>query len=132
MTDDSGRLATLQRLFTAFNAHDGDGVMACFTPSAVFLTAAGPEAGGRRIVGLESIRVAFVAVRTNMPDVQWTVHRSRVLDGEGITEWLFTGTRTDGARVEAEGLDLLGSDGVQVASTSAFRKDRSNLPARTA
>ena len=132
MTDDRGRLATLERLFTAFNAHDGDGVMACFTPSAVFLTATGLEACGRRIAGLDAIRAAFVAVWTDMPDVQWTVRRSRMLDGEGLTEWLFTGTRADGTRVEAEGLDLFGFDGALVASKSAFRKDRPTLPARNA
>ena len=130
MTDTPARLDTLQRLFTAFNAHDGDGVMTCFAPSAVFLTAAGPDACGRRIVGLDAIRAAFVAVWTDMPDVQWTVRRSRVLDEEGITEWLFTGTRADGTRVEAEGLDLFSFDGVLVASKSAFRKDRPVLPAR--
>ena len=132
MTDAAGCLQTLHRLFKAFNAHDGDGVMACFAPSAVFLTAAGPEACGRRITGLDAIRAAFVAVWTDMPDVQWTVRRSRVLDGEGITEWLFTGTRADGTRVEAEGLDLFGFAGVLVASKSAFRKDRPALPAAAA
>ena len=70
MTDDKGRLAALQRLFTAFHAPDGNGVMVCFTPAAVFLTAAGPQARGRRIVvGLKSIRAAFVAV--------WTTCRTR-------------------------------------------------------
>ena len=132
MTEDADRLRTLDRLFAAFNAHDGDGVMACFTPSAVFMTAAGPEAGGRRISGLDAIRAAFVAVWTEMPDVQWVVRRSRVLQGEGITEWLFTGTRRDGARVEVEGLDLFGFDGAQVASKSAFRKDRTTPPAGAA
>ena len=128
MTDAPARLQTLHRLFAAFNAHDGDGVMACFAPSAVSLTAAGPDACGRCITGLHAIRAAFVAVWTEMPDVQWAVRRSRVLDGEGITEWLFTGTRADGTRVEAEGVDLFGFDGVLVASKSAFRKDRPTLP----
>ena len=132
IADERGRLATLERLFAAFNAHDGDGVMACFAPSAVFMTAAGPEACGRRIAGLDAIRAAFVAVWTDMPDVQWTVRRSRMLNGEGVTEWLFTGTRADGTRVEADGLDLFRFDGMLVAGKSAFRKDRPTLPARAA
>lgn len=130
MTDDKARLATLDRLFEAFNAHDADGVMRCFAPSAVFLTAAGPDACGRRIEGIEAIRAAFVAVWTDMPDVRWTVRRSRVLDADGVTEWLFTGTRADGTRIEAEGLDLFGFDGALVASKSAFRKDRPALASR--
>ena len=132
MTDESTCLATLHRLFAAFNAHDADGVMACFTADAVFMTAAGPQACGTRITGPDAIRAAFVAVWTGLPDVQWTVRRSRVLDGAGITEWLFTGTRADGTRVEAEGLDLFEFSGALVASKSAFRKDRPILPALAA
>jgi len=124
MTDDTARLVTLDRLFAAFNKHDATGVMACFTSDAMFLTAAGPEAWGRRLEGTEAIQAAFTAVWTAMPDVQWTVRRSRVFNGEGITEWLFTGTQADGTRVEAEGLDLFGFAGPLVASKSAFRKDR--------
>lgn len=123
------RSATLDRLFDAFNRHDAEGVMACFADAAVFFTAAGPTAAGRRIAGLDAIRAAFVAVWTEMPDVRWTVHRSRVFLDGGMTEWLFTGTRPDGTRVEAEGLDLFTFDGDRVASKSAFRKDRPALPA---
>ena len=123
------RSATLDRLFDAFNRHDAEGVMACFADAAVFFTAAGPTAAGRRIEGLDAIRAAFVAVWTEMPDVRWTVHRSRVFADGGMTEWLFTGTRSDGTRVEAEGLDLFTFDGDRVASKSAFRKDRPALPA---
>ncbi len=123
------RSATLDRLFGAFNRHDAEGVMACFATDAVFFTAAGPAAAGRRIAGLDAIRSAFVAVWTEMPDVRWTVHRSRVFADGGMTEWLFTGTRPDGTRVEVEGLDLFTFDGDRVASKSAFRKDRPALPA---
>lgn len=126
---ETDRLETLARLFRAFNAHDADAVMACFTPSAVFLAAGGPEAVGRTIDGPNAIRAAFVSVWTDMPDVQWTVRRSRVLDEEGVTEWLFTGTKADGTRVEAEGIDLFRFEGALVASKSAFRKDRPALKA---
>ena len=126
------RSATLDRLFDAFNRHDADGVMGCFAAEAVFFTAAGPTAAGRRVEGLDAIRAAFVAVWTEMPDVRWTVRRSRVFADGGMTEWLFTGTRPDGARIEAEGLDLFTFDGDRVASKSAFRKDRPVLPAADA
>lgn len=122
MTDDTARLATLDRLFAAFNAHDSDEVMKCFAPDAVFYTAAGLEPAGRRIAGSDAIRATFVAVWTDLPDVQWTVRRSRVLDGAGITEWLFTGTRADGNAILAEGLDLFDFEGALVISKSAFRK----------
>ncbi len=129
MTDDTARLATLERLFAAFNAHDADAVMACFTADAVFLGAAGDHAGGRRFAGTSAIRTAFAAVWADLPDVQWAVHRSRMLGDEAVTEWLFTGTRRDGARIEAEGLDLFRFEGALVASKSAFRKDRPAMAA---
>ena len=55
------------------------------------------------------------------------VHRSRAVGAEAITEWLFTGTRCDGSRVETEGLDLFGFEGALVVYKSAFRKDRPAL-----
>ncbi len=81
-TTEAERHALLERLFAAFNRHDADGVMACFTPGVVFDTAAGPEAHGRRLTGQESVRAAFVAVWTDMPDVAWTVSR-HTLAGSG-------------------------------------------------
>ena len=123
------RAATLDRLFVAFNHHDADAVMACFADRPVFLAAAGPTAAGRRVEGRDAIRAAFVAVWTEMPDVRWTVRRSRVFVDGGLTEWLFTGTRPDGARVEAEGLDLFTFAGDRIATKSAFRKDRPAIPA---
>lgn len=118
------RKTTLDRLFEAFNRHDADAVMACFASDAVFFAAAGPEAVGRRIEGRDAIRAAFVAVWTAMPDVRWTVRASRVHEGGGLTEWLFTGTTADGRRTEVEGVDLFTFDGDLVASKSAFRKER--------
>ena len=128
MNLDTARLQTIDRLFAAFNAHDADSVMDCFAPDAVFFTAAGAEACGQRLQGHDAIRAAFIGVWTGMPDVQWRVYRSRMLADEAVTEWLFTGTRTDGARVEAEGLDLFRFEGALVASKSAFRKDRPLQP----
>jgi len=126
---DADRLATLDRLFEGFNAHDAEAVMACFAPAAVFLAAGGSEADGQTIAGLDAIRAAFVAVWTDMPDVQWKVRRSRVLGDEGVTEWLFTGTKADGTRIEAEGLDLFAFEGALVVRKNAFRKQRPALKA---
>lgn len=118
------RLATLDRLFAGFNRHDPEAVMACFAPGAVFFAAAGPTAAGERIEGQAAIRAAFEAVWTAMPDVRWAVHATHLHAGGGLAEWLFTGTRGDGARVEVEGVDLFTFAGDRVASKSAFRKHR--------
>ena len=118
------RLATIDRLFDAFNRHDAEGVMACFAPDAVFFTAAGPTAAGRRVTGHDEIRSAFATVWEAMPDVRWAVHHRAAYAEGGVAAWLFTGTSASGARVEVEGVDLFTFGGDRVASKSAFRKDR--------
>jgi ketosteroid isomerase-like protein len=123
-TIEARRLALLERLFDAFNRHDADGVMACFTPDVVFDTAAGPEAHGRRLTSQDAVRAAFVAVWTDMPDVAWTVTRHTLAGERATSEWLFTGTRADGGRVGVEGVDLFVFEGPLIARKSAFRKDR--------
>lgn len=123
-TTEAGRMALLEHLFAAFNRHDAEGVMACFTPGVVFDTAAGPQPHGRRITGQEAVRAAFVGVWTDMPDVAWAVTRHTVAGDRAISEWLFKGTRADGGRIEAEGVDLFTFEDGLIARKSAFRKDR--------
>ena len=122
------RQKLLETLFDAFNRHDADSVMACFTPDVVFDAAAGPEAVGRRIEGQEAVRAAFVGVWTAMPDVSWTVRRHAVFGDRVVSEWLFAGTGAGGGRVEVEGVDLFTFEGDRIATKSAFRKDRPVLP----
>lgn len=121
---ETGHLALLQTLFAAFNRHDAEGVMACFTDDIVFDAATGPEAMGRRIIGQEAVRAAFVGVWTAMPDVAWTIRRHAVFGDRAVSEWLFTGTGAAGGRIEVEGLDLFAFAGDRIAAKSAFRKDR--------
>lgn len=118
------RLKTLDDLFEALNGRDPDGVIACFSPDAVFLTAAGPTAEGRRIEGHDAIRAAFEAIWTAMPDVRWTMRGRRVIADDGLAEWLFTGTNAQGDRVEVEGVDLFTFAGDRIATKNAFRKER--------
>lgn len=127
---EAGRRALLDRLFTAFNRHDADGVMACFTPDVVFDAAAGPEAHGRRLTGRDAVRAAFVGTWTEMPDAAWTVSRHTVAEGRATSEWLFSGTRPDGGRVAVEGVDLFVFAGQLIVRKSAFRKDRPVQAAR--
>lgn len=126
---ETNRLALLETLFAAFNRHDADGVMACFTQDVVFDAAAGPEPVGRRIIGQEAVRAAFVGVWTAMPDVAWTVRRHAVFGDRAVSEWLFTGTQADGRRVAVEGVDLFTFSADRIATKSAFRKERPFLAA---
>ncbi len=100
------RRALLDRLFAAFNRHDIDGVMACFTPDIVFDAAGGPEVYGRRFSGSAEVRAAFVAVWTGFPDVAWHVGGHTVAEDRAFSEWRFVATTASGERIDVQGIDL--------------------------
>lgn len=127
---DDDRLKTMERVFDAFNRHDGAGVMAAMTEDVVFDAAAGPEICGRRIMGKANVREAFETTFAMFPDVSWECTRHAVFGDRGISEWIFRATTKDGGRIEAEGCDLFGFRGDKICSKSAFRKDRPQQPAK--
>ena len=114
----------LQNLFDAFNRHDLEGVLACMTEDCVFEGAAGPEAYGARFVGHDAVGAAFEGVWKTFPDVQWANDRHFAADGLGVSQWTLVGTREDGKRIEADGVDLFTFRDGKVATKKAFRKDR--------
>ena len=105
----------LERLFAAFNRHDADAVMSRMTVDVVFDAAVGPDAFGRRFVGRESVRDAFIQVWRNFPDVAGDV---------GLSEWIFRATRPDGGRIDADGCDIFEIEASLIKRKTAFRKDR--------
>ena len=122
------RHAVLDRLFEAFNRHDADAVIACFTPTIIFDAAAGPESCGRRFTGAAEVRSAFVGVWTSFPDVAWHVGRHTLAGDRAFTEWRFVATAADGGRIDVEGVDLFVFEGALIASKRAFRKERPVQP----
>lgn len=126
---DVQRHALLERLFAAFNDHDGTGVMQCMTDDVIFETAVGPEVFGRRFAGTADVKAAFEQVWTAMPDVTWTCTRHSVFGDRALSEWTFRATTADGSRIEVEGCDLFVFDGDRIAHKRAFRKDRPPQPA---
>ena len=114
----------LQELFDAFNRHDLEGVLACMTDDCVFEGAAGSESYGARFVGHDAVGAAFEGVWKTFPDVRWANDRHFVADGFGVSQWTLVGTREDGRRIEADGVDLFTFRDGKVATKKAFRKDR--------
>ena len=123
------RHALLERLFAAFNRHNVEGVLSCFTPDVVFDAAAGPDVHGRRFHGRAEAGEAFAAVWTASPDAAWHVHRHTMAGDRAFSEWRFTATRPDGGRVEVEGVDLFTFSGALISTKSATRKERPVQPA---
>ena len=116
--------ATLQAFADAWNRHDVDALMTFMTDDCVFEASAGPDACGARYAGTEAVRAAFAEVWATFPDAHWGSARHFVHGDRGVSEWVFTGTRVDGSRVEVNGCDLFTFRGGKIALKNSYRKNR--------
>jgi steroid delta-isomerase-like uncharacterized protein len=123
LTTDS--LELLEAFAAAWNRHDVDALMAMMTDDGVFEASAGADVDGERHVGSQAVRAAFEAVFRQFPDAHWARARHFVAGDRGVSEWTFTGTRTDGTRVEVNGCDLFTLRDGRIAVKNSFRKNRS-------
>jgi len=119
----------LQAFADAWNRHDVDALMSFMTDDCVFESSAGPDVCGTRYAGRDAVRAGFAEVWAVFPDAHWGHARHFVQGDRGVSEWMFTGTRADGSRVEVHGCDLfLFRDG-KIASKNSYRKNRPPLVA---
>jgi steroid delta-isomerase-like uncharacterized protein len=118
---------TLQAFADAWNRHDVDTLMSFMTEDCVFETSAGAEVWGTRYVGSESVRAGFAEVWATFPDAHWADARHVVAGDRGVSEWTFTGTRTDGTRIEVYGCDLFTFRDGKIARKNSYRKNRPPL-----
>lgn len=121
--------ATLAAFSEAWNRHDVDALMGFMHPDCVFQTAAGPDACGTRVSGMDAVRQAFASAWAAVPDAQWTNGRHFVQGDFGVSQWTFTGTAADGSRIEGDGVDLFTFKDGKIVLKNVFRKARPNLPA---
>lgn len=133
MPDMSSEATTevLQAFACAWNRHDIDAIMSFMTEDCVFEASAGPEVCGTQYVGRESVRAGFAEVWATFPDAHWANARHSVLGDRGMSEWTFTGTRTDGTRLEVHGCDLFTFRDGKIALKDSYRKNRPPLAPRT-
>lgn len=121
--------ASLIAFSDAWNRHDIDALMSFMTDDCVFQTAAGPDACGTAHIGTEAVRQAFAATWQAIPDAQWENGRHFVQGDFGTSQWTFTGTATDGSRIETDGIDVFTFRDGRIHVKNVFRKTRPNLPA---
>ena len=118
----------LEQLLTAFadawNRHDVEALMSMMTDDGVFEASSGADVDGERHLGQHAVRAAFAAVFAQFPDAQWGEARHFVAGDRGVSEWTFTGTRSDGKRIEVNGCDLFTFHGGKIAVKNSFRKNR--------
>ena len=114
----------LQAFADAFNRHDVDAIMSFMTDDCVFEASAGPDVCGKRYEGQASVGAAFVDVWTTFPDARWSDARHFICGDRGVSEWVFSGTRGDGTRVEVNGCDLFSFRDGRIALKNSYRKNR--------
>lgn len=123
--DDAAVVRMLDDFAAAWNRHDVDGLMACMAADCVFEAAAGAEVAGTRHVGAAAVRRAYAAVFETYADAHWNNPRHFVTGDRAVSEWTFTGTTKDGAKVEVNGCDLFTLKGGKIAVKNSYRKQRS-------
>ena len=118
----------LQAFADAWNRHDIDALMSYMTDDCIFEASAGPDACGTRFVGRDAVRSAFADVWATFPDAHWGDARHFVCGDRGVSEWVFTGTRGDGTRVQVQGCDLFRFREGRIALKNSYRKNRPPMP----
>ncbi|WP_332826177.1 nuclear transport factor 2 family protein [Ramlibacter sp.] len=117
----------LQAFADAWNRHDIAALMGFMTDDCVFEASAGPDVDGAAYVGREAVRAGFSEVWKTYPDAQWNAPRHFVCGDRGVSEWMFTGTRGDGSRVEVNGCDVFTFRDGKIAVKNSYRKNRPPL-----
>jgi steroid delta-isomerase-like uncharacterized protein len=117
----------LQAFADAWNRHDIEALMAFMTTDCVFESSAGADACGTRYEGRDAVRAGFSEVWKTFPDARWNAPRHFISGDRGVSEWTFTGTRSDGTRVEVNGCDLFTFRDGKIAIKNSYRKARPPL-----
>jgi ketosteroid isomerase-like protein len=114
----------LQSFADAFNAHDIKAIMFHMTDDCVFQASAGIELDGEKFTGQKQVKKAFENVFATFPDAHWGNPRHFILGNRGFSEWIFTGTKLDGTKVEVTGCDLFTFKEGKIAIKNSYRKNR--------
>ncbi|MEA2289282.1 MAG: hypothetical protein QOD55_1279, partial [Solirubrobacteraceae bacterium] len=97
--------ALIDRLTAAQNAHDLEGMLACFHAD---YRSEQPLYPARAFQGIDQVRANWSALLENIPDFHAEIVRSAV-DGDTVfVEVRWTGTKADGTPFEERGVLIMG------------------------
>ncbi len=114
----------LQAFGDAWNDHDVERLMTFMAEDCVFETVAGPEVGGKRYAGRDQVKWAFARVFQIFPDAHFGNAVHFVSGNRGLSEWIFTGTPSDGNRVEVKGCDVFTFKNGKISHKDSYFKNR--------
>ena len=109
----------------AWNRHDTETIMAAMTEDCVFEASAGVGVKGTVYDGERQVRRGVESVFEQFADARWSNPTHFVAGERGVTEWVFSGTREDGVRVEVQGCDVFTFRDGKIAVKNSYRKQRS-------
>jgi ketosteroid isomerase-like protein len=120
---DSERTEVLLDVFVAaWNAHDIEGLIGCMCANGTFYGSAGGYPRGTMNSGPEALRKAYSDIWRAFPDARWNEPNHIISGDRAVTEWIFTGTSTDGKHVEVRGCDLFLIRDGKIAVKDTYRK----------
>ena len=96
---------TVKTILDAFNAHDLDAIMEFFSDDCSLDMPRGPDPWGQRFVGKAEVRAGLATRFKGLPDVRYSDDRHWISGNMVVSEWLLTGTRTDGVQIKVRGCD---------------------------
>ena len=82
----------------------------------------GPHPWDWRFQGREAVRAGLASRFAGLPDLHYGEDPHWVSGDRGCSEWLLTGTMTQGDRIEVRGCDLFEFRGDKIARTDSYWK----------
>jgi ketosteroid isomerase-like protein len=110
----------------AWNRHDANAILSMMTSDCIFETSRGPEVKGTVYSGQDEVRRGVEEVFATFPDAQWNEPKHFIAGDRGVSEWVFTATAPDGARVEVQGCDVFTFREGKIAVKNSYRKQRTS------
>jgi ketosteroid isomerase-like protein len=126
MQADEATPELLDAFAEAFNRHDVQAILSMMTDDPVFEASAGPEIKGQVAVGPAAVGRAFQEVFDTFPNARWSDAKHFIVGNRAVTEWVFSGTRKDGTRVEVQGCDVFTLRQGKIAVKNSYRKQRTS------
>ena len=126
MTSESDEVTVefLEAFADAWNRHDVDDLMSFMTEDCVFEASGGEDTCGTSYKGAEAVRNGYSKAWKDFPDAQWNNARHFVRGNQGVSEWTFTGTNTEGKRSEVAGCDIFTFRDGKILVKNSYRKNR--------
>ena len=126
MTNESNEVSVefLEAFADAWNRHDVDDLMSFMTEDCIFESSGGEDACGTRYQGADAVRKGYAKAWKDFPDARWNNARHFVQGNQGVSEWTFTGTNSEGKRSQVNGCDIFTFRDGKIQVKNSYRKNR--------